>query len=225
MVIPHFIFKNKNSIDFGIIVNTLPPIQTVDEEFEYIEVPGRNGYLTISTNRKPTLEKTIVISMPPSANISSIKRWLSGSGELILSNDPDVFYIARIQTIRNLKEVAKDGKTSLIFSCQPEAYLHTGDNIKTITISNTKIYNSEDESYPLIKIYGDGPVSLYVNSTIQEFDDVDEYVEIDSKLMETYKDNSYVTFTGDFPTLIPGENNISWDGTVTNIEVTPRWQR
>ena len=80
MVVPHFIFKNKDSRDFNIIVNKLPPQQTVDDEVEYIEVPGRDGYLAISTNRKPALEKQIIISIPPNSNMASIKKWLNGSG-------------------------------------------------------------------------------------------------------------------------------------------------
>ncbi len=221
---PYFIFKNKNSRDYNIHINLMPPIQTVDEEISYIEVPGRNGFLSISTNRKPTLEKEFVITIYPDTYMIDIKRWLKGSGKLIISNDPDIFYKATIQTIRNLWGVNREDGVSLNFICQPEAYLHTGENLMTITEKDTKINNPEDVSYPLIKIYGSGPVDLLLNDKIHKFN-IDEYVTVDSQLMESYKDNSLVVFTGDFPTLIPGENNISWDGTVTKIEVIPRWQR
>lgn len=30
--------------------------------------------------------------------------------------------------------------------------------------------------------------------------------------------------TGDFPTLLPGQNAISWSGNVTRLEIQPNWR-
>ena len=56
---------------------------------------------------------------------------------------------------------------------------------------------------------------------------VDEYIEIDSELMNCFKDtvlkNNAVTGEG-FPVLKPGENTIACAGNVRRVEVIPRWR-
>lgn len=222
---PYFVFKNKNSRDFNMHISLMPPIQTVDEDGEYIQVPGRDGYLFISNNRKPPIDKTIEFTVFPDDYMAQIKSWLKGSGRLILSNDSDVYYNAKIQSIREYWGVNNEKIGVATFICQPYGYLHTGDNSITVTTKDTKLYNpTEESSKPIIKIYGSGAVDLIINNKIHKFN-IDEYVEVDSELMESYKDTLPVTFTGDFPILSPGENNLTWDGVATKIEVIPRWRK
>lgn len=56
--------------------------------------------------------------------------------------------------------------------------------------------------------------------------DLDEYIEIDSELMNCFKDtilkNDKVKGT-EFPVLQPGVCTINCTGDVTRIEVIPRW--
>ena len=82
-----------------------------------------------------------------------------------------------------------------------------------------------------IKIYGSGLIRLMVQPEGQGtsswgFAGVDEYIEIDSELMNCYKGivlkNDTVMGDG-FPMLKPGTNTISCVGAVTRIEVIPRW--
>ena len=86
------------------------------------------------------------------------------------------------------------------------------------------------ESKPYIKLYGSGAVTLNVssgNSTNSwTISDIDEYIEIDSELMNCYKGTALKndTVTGDgFPLLKAGVSTISCVGDVTRIEVIPRW--
>jgi len=224
VVTPYYVFNNRNSKEFNIHIAKLPPIHTVDDEGEYIEIPGRDGYLFVSSDRRKPIEKLIESTIFPDDYIEQIKRWLKDSGKLILSNESDVYFNARIQSVREYWGLDKEKLLVTTFICQPWAYLHTGDNLIIITTKDTKIYNPEEVSKPLIKIFGSGTVDLIINNKIHKFN-IDEYVTIDSELMESYKDTSPATFIGDFPELIPGENNITWDGTVTKIEVIPRWRR
>lgn len=224
MIKPYFIFKNKSSENFDIVVNKLPPQQTIDDEVEYIEIPGRDGYLTITKDRKTFLEKEIEISIYDDTSIHYIKQWLKGSGDLILANEPDVFYKSRIQTIRDFEEVSKFGSVSLNFMCQPYGYLFSGQNVLEIVNQNTIIYNQNEQSEPYMKILGTGAVELNINSD-KIILDIDEYVEIDSELMESWKDTVNKPFIGKFPTFASGENIISWTGNISKIEVIPRWRR
>lgn len=225
MVVPYFVFKNRDSREFDIIVNELPPHQTVDDEVEYVEVPGRDGYLTVTTDRKPSLEKQIVISIYDDTNICDIKEWLNGSGELILSNDADVFYNARIQTIRDFEEVSKYGPSSFTFKCQPYGYLYSGDDTLIIDSKNTILINQYAESKPIIKVVGSGVGDVTINNKKIIIDNIDSSIVIDSELEESYSGTQEAFFKGDYPVFINGENAITWSGGVTRLEVIPRWRK
>ena len=65
------------------------------------------------------------------------------------------------------------------------------------------------------------------STTTWMLSNVDEYIEIDSELMNCFKDtvlkNDTVTGEG-FPVLKPGENSIACTGNVRRVEVIPRWR-
>lgn len=226
MLIPYFIFKNVNSLEFDIKISEMPPEQFAEDEVEYIEVPGRDGYLTINKGRKLPITKTIEATLLKKENREAVKRWLRGEGKLILSTEPDVYFKARIaEPVEFVGTIFGGRKFKVEFLCQPWAYLHTGDKVIVVTTKDTRINNPEEISKPLIKIYGTGAVDLIINNKIHKFDNIDEYVIVDSELMETYKETSLVKYYGDFPELTPGENTISWTGNITKIEITPRWRR
>lgn len=228
MVEPFFIFKNINSLDLGIVIKDewLPPVIKASDDVEIIEVPGRDGYLTISKNRKKPILKTVTAVLIDEHKKHEVRNWLYGEGRLILSNESDAFYKARIINSPEYYDYWGYGwQFDVEFLCQPWAYLLTGETIITITEKNTVIHNLEGPSQPLIKIYGNGPVDLIVNDKIHKFDNVEEYAIIDSELMEVYKETSPVKYYGEFPEFVPGENIVSWDGNVSKLEIIPRWRR
>ena len=77
-----------------------------------------------------------------------------------------------------------------------------------------------------MRIYGTGTVRIGDN--IITITGSDTYIDIDCELMEAYKGgtnkNQFVSFSqNDFPVLKPGNNNIVLGGSVTSVEITPRW--
>ena len=202
MVRPYFAFKNINCMDYGIYVREMPPEENGEDEFEIIEVPGRDGYLSIDLKRKKPIVKPIEGTFLENEYRNIIKRWLQGEGKLILSTEPDVYYKARIiKPIQYVGTYYGGRKFKVDFVCQPWGYLISGENTITITVKNTSIHNPETLSKPLIKIYGAGAVDLIINSNIHKFN-ITDYVTIDSELMGCYKDNTLATFTGEFPELL-----------------------
>lgn len=123
---PYFIFKGINSKDYKILINEMSPIQVVDNEVEFIEVPGRDGYLTIVKDRKPSITKEITITVYPDTYIEQIKGWLRGAGKLVLSNEPGVYYEARIDNIVEYFGVGRERNAELVFTCQPNPIVGSG---------------------------------------------------------------------------------------------------
>ena len=61
---------------------------------------------------------------------------------------------------------------------------------------------------------------------IVELDGITDSITLDTPLIEVYKDTTSMNscMNGDFPTLLPGQNAISWTGNVTKVVIQPNWR-
>ena len=112
------------------------------------------------------------------------------------------------------------------FRCKPFWYQENVPEI-TVTTSGTFITNPGSVlSEPVITVYGSGEITLMVGMTIVELDGITDSITLDSPLMEAYKGATSMNgcMSGDFPTLLPGKNAISWTGNVTKVVIQPNWR-
>lgn len=220
----YFIWNNEWSFDNGLIINKLPPIVRPEERIEKITVPGRHGYMTQSDNTYESVLMTCECTLN-NGNIDYIKQWLNGSGLVCFSNQEYKFYKARIINQISFEEILRVlHKFIVVFDCQPFAY--DGDEIIEIDHPTSIVNLRTFESEPYIKIYATGDIDLIINSDLIRFTNVDQYIEIDTEIMECYKDTVVQNskMIGDFPTFKVGENTISWIGNINKIEIKPRWR-
>lgn len=221
-----FIWKGIHSSEKGFKIISLPNISTPEKREEKIIIPGRSGYLTSTDNSYEGEVKSVEFDYFGN-NFDGIKQWLVGSGEVIFSNEPDRYYKARIMNKLDLTRVLERFHSGIVqFDCQPFGY-DLQDETITITKNNSTIYNPGTyESQPYIKIFARGDVSLNINNEAIKFTNVTDYIELDSEIMECYKDSKNCSnkMYGEFPILKIGENKISWIGNVDKIKTTPRWR-
>jgi phage-related protein len=123
----------------------------------------------------------------------------------------------------------KAGQFELMFSCKPQRYLLSGENIITLTSSGT-IYNPTlFDAQPLMRVYGHGDIifgSMYPFVEISET--IYPYIDIDFAAMEAYYGdlncNEFISVSdNDFPVIHPGSTTITLSGNITKVEITPRW--
>ena len=222
-----FIWKNKDSyLDFGIVINKRPPTVRAERNILEIEVPGRDGDLTIDDGTYKPITFPFVCTLLDISNLDAVISWLDGFGDLILSWQSDRAYkakmINRIDIVQSLETI---GEFPLLFKAQPFAKM-LDNQVITLTAPGS-IYNGGTyKSKPVIKVYGTGTIDLSVNGSTIHLTNVVDYVTIDSGLMDCYKDTLLKNgdMAGDFPELIVGENIISWTGTVTSVLITPNWR-
>lgn len=219
-----FIWKGIHSADMGLKIISLPNISIPEKREEKIIIPGRSGYLISTDNSYEGEVKPVEFDYFDN-NFDSIKTWLNGSGKVIFSNEPDRYYKARIINKLDLARVLERLHGGIVqFDCQPFSYLE--DEIITIT-KNSTIYNQGTfESQPYLKIFATGDITLNINNTVIKFTGIEDYIELDSEIMECYKDiqNCNNKMIGEFPIFKIGENNISWTGNVSKIEINPHWR-
>ena len=221
-----FIWQGKDSyLDFGIVINVLPPETVPEEDTEEIEIKGRDGNLTIDCNAKKSYTLPMDCTLLDFTRIDETKAWLSGSGDLIFSWQ-DYKYDARLNNkIDIVQSLEALGEFQLIWKVQPHKKSINNDII-ALTTPGT-IYNpGTANSKPAIKVLGNGTINLTINNTAITLTNVVDYVTIDSELMDCYKDTLLKNndMNGNFPELVPGINTISWTGTVTQIQIIPNWR-
>ncbi|WP_027309424.1 distal tail protein Dit [Caloramator sp. ALD01] len=222
-------FKGIDSSTFGLKVRKRPPICQAETKNIKIEIPGRDGYLIYSDNTRKGF--TIPVEFFFSTdnyiqNIRQIKEWLSGEGNLIFSDEPDKYYKATVYSAFNIEiALQKLGQFIVLFDCQPFAYA-VNNNLITLTAPGNINNPGNIESQPRITVYGQGNITLNINDNIIQLIDVVNSITVDSELFDCYKGNELKNncMIGEFPTLKPDDNSISWEGKIYRIEIIPNWR-
>lgn len=222
------------SYNLNIQVERYPSQDGPQRLFETIQVPGKNGTLTIDSGAFSNYQQTYEIYF--NANVKKtpmvsreIKKWLLlpiGYQRLEDTYEPEVFRLARyngpvqIENIMNLF-----GRMILTFDCQPQRWLKSGE-YPVIFLQEGELVNEWFPALPIIKVNGNGPGKLYIGRYTAQINVIDDFIILDSATQNAYKDtqnkNGDISIA-DFPVLQSGISPISWDGGITSIEITPRW--
>jgi len=230
--VSYIIFKDKYSTDIkGLIISELPPITKPELRVRKTEIDGRDGDI-IEDLGYASYDKKIKIGLSYNYDVDEIIDYFSGSGDLIMSNEEDKVYKAKIYSKTDYEKLINFKTANITFHCQPFKYwYHEPPFIHEIKSTDTeyKVTNAGLlESKPTMTLWGNGEVTIAINGyDVFTIEIDDEYVTIDSMEQEAYKDSTLKNnhMTGDFPTLKSGVNIITWTGDLTKIKVesNSRW--
>lgn len=225
-----FTFDGKSSTDFGLVIESKEIYSSPKRDLSMVSVSGRNGDVIIDNNRYTNMTVSYTVGIKDiKKNIKMLKAWLLRVGYFVLTDtyNPDYFRIACFNSSLDVTELLQNiGKAVISFSCKPFMYSIEGQ--KTISINDeAEIINPEPfSSEPLLKVYGNGTVTFYINSNAFTIENVNSYIYIDCELMSAYKGtslmNKNIKFTK-FPVFVTGTNIISPGDNCSSIEITPRW--
>ena len=230
------IFNDISSRDYDIQVEKLPDYETPEKDYDIIHVPGRNGDLIIDKGSyKNTLRRyqlsvgSLTKDFVSMAN--AISEWLhsaSGYARLEDSYEPEYYRMAIYKDsglIENL--LGSAGRTSIAFNCKPQRFLKSGDESIVFSEAGTIFNPTGFKSSPIIIINGNGAGVLRIGIYTVSVSSIDTSVTINSDIQDAYNGmenrNSTITLNNGFPKLVPGENNISFSGGITSVEVIPKW--
>ena len=239
----YFTYNGRSSADFGLHIEKKDVFSTPEYDAEFISIPGRSGDIINSNRRFSNIKVTYTVFLARkniaalAAVLRDIKGWLYSEPdryhELSDSYDAEYFRYGVISSSLDIEEqLNKVGSFTVTFNCKPYKYSFSGQqtvaaDASTLTVTNPTAF----ESRPYIKLYGSGAVTLNISSpdstNLWTISAIDEYIEIDSELMNCFKGTVLKndTLTGDgFPMLKPGTTTIACAGNVQRIEVIPRWQ-
>ena len=260
----YFVFNGRSCNDFGLFLENLPEASYAERRGDPYQIAGRNGRQYLEDGTFENYDQIYSVGIRDFATrrdvyklSEDVAEWLIGSRgfcRLEDTYDPDVFRLARFAGSMNFEAVFRNwGRANLVFECQPERYLKTGETAVTAlegvhaleSVSYTLTNPTTFTARPLIKVTGyggiqfsvtpDGETSVAiqcsVGSTRTTF-----IIDCDSYSV-TYEDgtdaSSIMTFVDtqgypSFPRLSPGDNivaNIPFNGGgyIEKLEIVPRW--
>ena len=236
----YFTYNGRSSADFGLHIEKKDVFSASEYDAEFISIPGRSADIINPNRRFSNIKVTYTVFLARkniaalAAVLRDIKGWLYSEPdryhEITDSYDAGYFRYGVISGNLDIEEqLNKIGCFTVTFNCKPYKYSFAGQETVAADASELTITNpTAFESRPYIKLYGSGAVALMMQPQGRGMmiSNLDEYIEIDSELMNCFKDTTLKndTVTGDgFPMLKPGTTTIACAGNVQRIEVIPRW--
>lgn len=228
------VFNYKSLADYGVYISGKGVFNAPERDTESVSIPGRNGELTIDNGRYKNLALTYpaFIIRDFKENVQALRNFLlSQKGYVRLEDDyyPEEFRMARwvgefeADPIEELYAANFD----LTFSCYPQRFLKSGEQPIELTANTTINNGNYTTALPLIRAYGAG--SFSIGGVAVQITSASGYTDIDCELQEAYKDTLATNCNGNiiltdarFPSLEPGENQITMNG-ITKLEIKPRW--
>lgn len=224
------IINNQNTKNLGFALVGRPSIASADKKYETTEVEGRDGSLTRFLgyeDLKFSLNFNILFQDDIKQKLREIKGVLASADTLSFDDSPNFYYKIKQAQISETESVIKaSGVFSVDFVAEPFEYQKTSSTAyttKPISLTN----QTTTTALPLIKVTGTGTVVLSVNGTGITLTGLTSSIVLDSELQEAYTGlttNMNSNMNGNFPVLKIGSNSISWTGTVTKVEIDPRWR-
>lgn len=225
-------FNGSTSASKDVTVLTYPDIVKPTLRVETVKIPGRHGEVTLIDT--PAYESRLLeceCAVSDVSKISAASAWLTGRGLLILGNDPTYAYDAVVvDEIRFSRVLRGHGhhKFTVPFLCHPLKRLASTEADITLAVGGNVTNPGHVTSRPKVVVTGTGNITLMMGETITTLTGVSGAIVIDSDAgIATNLDgtaNASRLVSGDWPTLLPGVNAVSWTGTVTSVVITPRWR-
>lgn len=228
------VYGGESSTDYGIVVGESPAFDKPTRKQTIYQIPGRNGSVLFQEDAFEDVTRSYRVWLAEdngdlTDKVNAFTSWLfskKGYTRLEDSFEPDIFrlgYYSGGQNVSN--EMTQYGETTISFVCRPERFYKSGENPIDVT-GGTDLFNpTRFNAKPLIHIEGSGEITVQIASRTITADVVD-YINIDCDRMNAYRDpkeNRNDEISGTFPIIEPGTNTVTITGTVTKVEVTPRY--
>lgn len=230
----YIIVNGINSYDDLDLLLKSMSIPSSNEEYEEIDVEGRSGKLTIKKGTYPdkTLNFSFDLKRKKNENYIDFQNRIDNIEELLDQKTENLIVFTRPDKKFNIKRMSKEitfesdinVDIQLGFICEPFMYL-VNEPYMELTNNSNIFYKGTVEGEPNIKIYGSGNIQLTINDETVQINNVNQYVELDSKLLlclNSDKTSKSSDMIGHFPLLTRGSNTISWTGNVSKVEILPR---
>lgn len=227
-----FTLDGKASADFNAWIADSNMFNGAEHDDSIVEIPGRNGAVVFSNGRYKNFTANVSCYIPDGMreNVDGLRSWLSTKWDYVKYKEeykPGEFRLARYKGGFSLSKSDRVGAAfTLKFDCKPQRFLDSGEIPVTFNGSGS-LYNATlYDALPLVRCYGTGG-TVTINGVTVAVTGCTSYVDIDCDIMEASEGNASRNGTttlqnGAFPTLVPGDNTVTFTG-FTSVVITPRF--
>ena len=161
---PWFNFNGKNSAGLGLWVSALPKIVVPVERVETVTIPGRAGALNLTEGDDvyDGYQKDIIVTCVNEAVTPELLNWLRGEGDLMVSNDKQFVYQARVSGKVEFARVGNCLSQAVIpFWVQPfKKAANETQYQQTISATATIVNPGHIASKPKLSMTGTGSLTI-----------------------------------------------------------------
>lgn len=227
----YFSFKGVDNVAMGVVLTEPIVVPVPARRGESVMIPGRSGSAWIDGGAYDPVDITLSIWIPPGRERARrAAGWLNGSGWLTDEQDALYGWEARVSGMYSLAALPGPGGHQGIvpMQVQPLRRLLTPYTAEITTYGSVIVNPEAEEAYPILTVYGSGACSIRVNDREVRFASLPgNGTVINSETQEVYLGDTLYNndMAGEFPVLEAGDNVITWDGDVTSIKLSVRWQK
>lgn len=217
-------YNNATAKGHGVYLYDYAQFSGAEKSYQTSAVGGRLGELVGTDDYKSNLiiQCTFgIISTQFMSHVTVLKRWLKGTGKLIISDHQDVFYkVWKVDYGDMERELRKFGQFTVSFTCTPYQFEKDG----LIPVSDID-YNPYDLCRPIYTITGTGAFTLTVNGN-EMTGTVNGSITIDTERMVSYNadgvsQNNVVT--GNYEELYIPHGDVSVSVSGGTLSIIPQW--
>ena len=242
---PHtFIYNGMNSLDYGLTTSGEDTWTRPKPDVKRIQVPGRNGDLIQLGNRfeNVDIKYRCGIIKDLQQNFDAFNARLlkePGYHRLEDSYHPQHFRMAVFESALDPEVMYKalSGQVEITFNCKPQMFLKSGEQ-ETACTNGAILYNPTDyPSQPIIRFTpssSSGSGYIAINGVTISFSAVGtagvtdtvldcERQDIYTSSTKANRNNYFVLEDGEFFTLAPGRNTVTYSGLSGTPYIKPCW--
>lgn len=235
-----FEFKGIRSDAMGVYLRQMPTRTVSAPKYNRKAVSGKNGTVKVSGGEYNDSQVSLEMDVLDEKLMPSVLGWLTGSGELRFSDEPDVVYTdATVDKDFQRKQIfprTTAQRFTVKWTCDPFRRAYPDPEPIVITESNTQIDNpGTADALPRIAIVGSGDFSLTIGMHTMFFSNVESGIIIDTELMDAFTADGTLLandkVNGEFIKIRPGMSTVQWltggedsNGSVESVTIMPRWR-
>lgn len=219
-----FMFKGKRSDDFGLLVTDFMNKSSAADRVQNETVISRYGDVQSreASNAFNAYDAQIkCISL--CGFDADIRSWLTGDGELIMGDEPNIVYNVSIQNAVEFSRFSHgiaDSVIAISVHVQPFK-MHADDNWMPLARTGLNVLNDGDvDCYPIIKLNGSGNLRVEIAGKALLIQSATNECYVDTYNRVAYgADNTLLETSGDFPVLLVGMNTVAFSDNVASAEI------
>ena len=217
-------YNNETGKGHGVILYDYAQFSGAEKGYQISAVGGRLGELVGVDDYKSNLviQCTFGIISPQfMSHVTVLKRWLKGTGTLVISDHQNVFYkVWKVDYGDIERELRKFGQFTVSFTCTPYQFEKDG----LIPVSDID-YNPYDLCRPIYTITGTGAFTLTVNGN-EMTGTVNGSITIDTERMISYNSEGVSqnnVVTGNYEELYIPHGDVSVSVSGGTLSIIPQW--